>query len=129
MNIIHFMSSYCHFSWKIWKHILTCKFRFYFSHEFLQLFPQHISKLNSWWDNDQTHYISLHQALCEPLLDKNQHWWGMVLIVWSWYPQCAVWNLSALKFYRKRYDTAVSCIEMQYWWHLWPKANITFSHK
>ena len=43
MNIIYvvvIMSSYCHFLWKVWKHVLTCKLRLPFSHEFLQLFPQ-----------------------------------------------------------------------------------------
>ena len=55
-----------------------------------------ISELSSWWDNDLTHHISLYQPLCEPLFDKNQPWWCVALIVWSWYLPCAIWNLSAV---------------------------------
>ena len=43
MNIICvvvLMSSYCHFSRKIWKHVLTCKFRLHFSHRFCNLTKQ-----------------------------------------------------------------------------------------
>ena len=125
MNIIYIvviMSSYCKFSWKIWKPVLTFKLGFHFSHEFANdNFSQKedISKLSSWWDNDLTHHISLHQPLCEPLLDENQYWWCVALIVWSWYPQCATWDFSAVEFRQKQYDTTASCIQMQYWWHLW----------
>ena len=90
---------------------------------------QHFSELSSWWDNDLTHHISLHQPLCVTLLEENQHWQCMALIAWSWYPQCVVWNLFAVQFHQKRYDTAASCMQMECWWHLWLIANTTFSHK
>ena len=53
-----------HISFTYTSHMNFCQF----SHK------QHISELSSWWDNDLTHHISLHQPLCEPLLDENQHW-------------------------------------------------------
>ena len=124
------MSSYCPFSWKIWKHVLTCRLRLHFWHEFCNFsHKQHISKVSSWWDNDLTHHISLFQPLYDPMLDENQHWWRVALIVWSWYSRCVHWNLSAVLFHNTRYDTAVTCMQMQYWWHLWPIANTTFSHE
>ena len=46
---------------------------------------EHTSKLGSWWNNDLTHHVSIHQLLSESLLDKNWHGWQMALTVWSLY--------------------------------------------